>query len=512
VLFAGGVAAAAGRGDELVMHHADFHARVGIRLAVRVGEVPPDQTLTATLENDAGTYRRETQWTGPTLLRPETVLPLELRGLPKGDYTLTVRLSDGRRTTRRWSKPYDGDPRVALDENNAIRVNGRLFFPVTPYNASTEEEAARWAPYVNTFFGVGFAPARHTIAGCREFLDLAARHGKYAIAPGRGAYWLRGQNGTRLYPDPENPSGKKLMDRAANPEAIAAYVEALRDHPALLFWDWCDEPDLDNSDNAIPPAEIRRWTEICHRLDPHHPVYVNLTGKFGRPEDNWGFRHVRTYTLYGLELPGPDRVPLVDVYSLDIYPIDGQNDPNYEISFETMMRGLRRLRELNGDLVPVGAFVETCAIRRDSQLPPPTPAELRLMAWANIVAGARMISWFHYFNDTPPENFKEMARFLDQVTRLTPAVCGPPYGGSITLQLQGGGRIDWTANTAVEGDGALYLLAVNLKRAPESATFTLDFEPAKIEVFDENRTLSTAGRAFTDVFEPLAVHIYRIER
>jgi hypothetical protein len=332
-----------------------------------------------------------------------------------------------------------------------------------------------------------------------------------AIAPGRGAYWPNGgqETGTCYY---TGPDGKRTKDRKADHAAMAEYVKALRDHPALLMWHWKDEPELDNAKNAIPPAEVRRWAEICHQNDPHHPVFLNTGGqKFGRPEGNWGYNHIRTYTYHHNGIEGPHKVLLADVISQDYYPIENQNDKNYKITIENMCLAMDRMRAWNHGLAPLCSCVETCDINARDPGGPPTPAELRLLCWANILHGARGIVWFHHFTETPPENFKEMARFLDQVTRLTPAVCGPAYGGKVAKKEAGDGRVDIMAT---EHAGKVYLFAANLKREAEKVRFTVEAlaRGGKVEVFDEKRSIESAGGEFEDAFAPLAVHIYVIRK
>jgi len=34
------------------------------------------------------------------------------------------------------------------------------------------------------------------------------------------------------------------------------------------MWAWLDEPELDMKDDCVPAAEVRKWTDMCHRIDP----------------------------------------------------------------------------------------------------------------------------------------------------------------------------------------------------------------------------------------------------
>ena len=93
---------------------------------------------------------------------------------------------------------------------------------------------------------------------------------------------------------------------------------------------------------------------------------------------------------------------------------------------ERMCLAMDRMVEWNADAAMFMACVETCDIKK-ANTPAPTADEVYFLAWANIIHGAKGISWFHYFRPTPEENFKKMKFFKEQVVRLTPAVLGQNY-------------------------------------------------------------------------------------
>jgi hypothetical protein len=129
-------------------------------------------------------------------------------------------------------KRYDGYPAVGIDENNAIRINGKLFYPVTPWglnNASVDE----WVEhdYINSVYGQGFWPDNRTVEGWGDYLDVSYDSGVRAVGPsvweGQGPCRLRGNS---------DISG------------LAEYVAAYADHPGMMMWQWIDEPML----NGVP--------------------------------------------------------------------------------------------------------------------------------------------------------------------------------------------------------------------------------------------------------------------
>jgi hypothetical protein len=60
-------------------------------------------------------------------------------------------------------------------------------------------------------------------------------------------------------------------------------------------------------------------------------------------------------------------------------------------------------------------------------------------------------------------------------------------------------------------EGKTYIIAVNATRQQVKPTITLDPAPAEAaQVLKEGRTVTLQKAAFSDVFDPLAVHIYML--
>jgi hypothetical protein len=292
------------------------------------------------------------------------------------------------------------------------------------------------------------------------------------------------------------------------------------------MWDWLDEPELSNDADCVRPAEVRRWTEKCHEIDAQHPVATGNGGDgFRRPADNWMHKHRIKFTYLYNDIPSPRKVLLADVIAQDIYPLFGAELEKMRTSssrpgvkegwglnsIENMCVSMDRMREYNRNLAPFMSAVRTAPFREPMATPAPTARELRVVVWANILHGAKAILWFHYFGPTSEETKAEMARLLEQVTRLAPAVLGSDYAGTVTKK-EASGQVDIMAKQAEGDDKTVYLFAVNIKESPDKATFTLDFAPKTIVVVDENRQIQPDGKGFADDFEPLAVHIYKVSR
>lgn len=509
---------------DLVVQHADFHGKLGMRFTVPLPEAERSATLKATLASDKGTTRILHERKGG--LDAQAAFTFDLRTLPAATYTLTIELLTGgkplRQAVRTWVKPYDGVPHVGIDERNNLCVDGKPFFMVAPFFIGNEAELRPWMKCINTLKGVGFIESRYPVAGWKDFLDFAQKNQKFAVGPLRGNYWPDG-GALRRYQDKD---GQYKSHTGLDPGKMKEFIAAGKDHPALLMWAWEDEPDIGGA-TGISPIEVRRWTDLNHELDAQHPVFCNFVG-YGfthlgpkNPEGNWHQQQIKQFCYMfndGLPFPGgkgllkepfPRKTLVCDVWSQDYYPIEyakEATEKGYIVSFEDMCLAMDRMSAWNAGLVPAMAYVETCDIKGRGT-PAPTPEEVRLLCWANIVHGAKGISYFHYFKPTPAGNFKVMEQFLDQVTRLTPAICGSEHTGKVEIKHGGNDRIDVLAR---EWDGKLYLFAVNLKHAESTAAFTVERLPAgaKLEVFDENRTITASGKTFSDTFPSMGVRIY----
>jgi hypothetical protein len=126
-----------------------------------------------------------------------------------------------------------------------------------------------------------------------------------------------------------------------------------------------------------------------------------------------------------------------------------------------------------------------------------------------VVNGAKGIHWYPYQGETPPEIFEAMTKFVNDTTALVEVIGGEEIKGEVTMTLLNNGRIDYVTKT----DGKdIYIMAVNIKRANETATFDLGNINAEfVEVYDEDGSIiPVIDGKFSDDFTDLAYHIYKI--
>jgi len=259
------------------------------------------------------------------------------------------------------------------------------------------------------------------------------------------------------------------------------------------------------------PEETLGSYKAIKAHDPSRPVFMTVTGYF--------HPHFKKYADERRERLYPAYIRATDVIGYDIYPIYGWNKPEW---IHLVHDATARLSAMAGPR-PVYAWIETSrggqytgALEKQTEV---TPRHIRAEVWMAITGGATGIGYFthvwkpayHQFG-VPDENRKALAAINAQVTRLAPAILGRPWSGHVVAT-----EPDPKVATLLRAhDGHVYVFAVNYveHKTPVHATFTVHgLAPgAKVEVVDEDRTLRAAAGGFTDTFDPLAVHVYRVAR
>jgi len=260
------------------------------------------------------------------------------------------------------------------------------------------------------------------------------------------------------------------------------------------------------------PDETMKQYKAIKDADPSRPVFMTVTGYFHPHFKKWTDQ--QRGELY------PQYIRATDVVGYDIYPIYGWNKPQW---IHLVHEATGRLTELAGPK-PVYAWIETSKggqwtgpLEKQKEV---TPKHIRAEVWMAVCRGATAIGYFtHVWKPSyrqfgvPEENRKALREINNQITRLAPAILGDTPTRKLTIRPEAQVKIDAMAKTH---EGQLYVFAVNYdeRLAGTKATIAVDGLPAgtKVEVIDENRTVIASEGAFTDTFEPLAVHVYRISR
>jgi len=465
--------------------HPSFVPRIGAPVVALLTGDRENDRLVATLTSKAGLDRKVFEGKGPFEGRVD--FRVDLAGLPASQYTLTVTLQDASGKARAaaqysYAKPYDGDTEYSIDASNAITYQGRKFFPVTSFGLK-RTEIAKWKQerYCNILYGKEWGTELVGVPKYKRLLDVAAEQGMTVIGPAADDRFDR--------------QGLPQWD----PKAMEEYLKEFVNHPGVAWWMWREEPINWKYDAAT----VKSWYDLVKRLDPKR-MHENL--EMGGCYQIGILRAKVVYNTWPY-LVG-------DSYSWDIYPIENEHEKNG--TFVDYAQVADRVVNWNMGLVPVIVNVAPADCTPGKKGGTPTPAEVEFVCWLSIVHQAKGVHWYPYQGKVPPENFVAMTKFVDDTTALTEAILGEESPVPVTDKEQGGGRVDVRATT--DGQGNVYIFAVNLGREGEKVTFTLGRridgkalpEGLQVEVYGQDRTIALQGATFTDEFEPIGVRIYKL--
>lgn len=272
------------------------------------------------------------------------------------------------------------------------------------------------------------------------------------------------------------------------------------------------------------PEELLQAYQAAKQLDPQRPVLMTFTAMFMKESKG-------KYDLAVKDALYPAMVKHCDVVGFDVYPIYGSGMPG---RLHEVAEGVTQLRAIAGAGKPVYAWIETNKGSRwmtfSKQLDV-KPEHTRCEVWMAVIRGARGIAYFthrwqpDYKQFAPTDEMQqELKRLNAQLTRLAPAILAPAAKVKVGMTLDGGLKCHLMAT---QHEGALYVFAQNLDLGP-GAEKLKQFQPisprsgkaifsvaglapgAKVEVLDEQRTLTAEEGRFADEFPPLGEHVYRI--
>lgn len=366
---------------------------------------------------------------------------------------------------------------VVIGENRDFVVNGKPFFPIMSWAQSPRNFAKLRSININTFCG------NHSVTA-KQYCNAAQAAGGYAI-PG--------------------------FDK----ETVG--------HSFLLAWIHGDEPDMarkkQDSDSGktskVPRRSVEQVAAHYQRIkaaDRSRPVFVTFTSHFMK-EFRGNYDQATKDKIY------PNFVKYCDVVGFDTYPIYGWNRPDW---LDYPGRGVAQLRAIAGPKKPIYAWIETHKgskwVTYENQLDV-LPCHTRSEVWLAIIRGATAIGYFtHAWRPretefAPTEDMqRELRRLNGQITRLAPVILTAPARVDVSITLENALKGDITAR---KFDGRLYLFTVNYDPRQQGGRATVKIAGlkagTKIEVVDEGRYLTAGQGSFTDQFESLAVHIYRLK-
>ena len=213
-------------------------------------------------------------------------------------------------------------------------------------------------------------------------------------------------------------------------------------------------------------------------------------------------------------------IKYTDIVSFDHYPVTGWNRPDRVPEVALVTREYKSRMRKGQLLITIVEASDQDLSWTAKETRGPNAAEMRAEVWSSIAAGAKGIGYFTIafnpfrWNNLTDEIKEELKHTNGELTELTaPIVLGDT---DKKLTVTGDDTDDKAAAghaiqaVRKEHDGKTYVIAVNVTRAKVTPTFTLEAAPAaaRAQVWKENRRVAVAAGAFSDDFEPLAVHVY----
>ncbi len=292
---------------------------------------------------------------------------------------------------------------------------------------------------------------------------------------------------------------------------------AFRDRKIIVGWMHGDEPDnaqeLGGGKGYGPPvsteAVVAEYAKL-KKADPTRPVILNL-GQ-GVAFDDYIGRGVRRNKPEDY----PKYIAGSDIVSFDIYPAT-HDAPAVAGNLWFVPKGVSRLREWSKDEKVVWNCIECTHIGNEKVKP--TPAQVKSEVWMSIIAGSRGVVYFSHefkpkFIEAGLLADKEMAEAVGQINkRITSlaAVINSPTVSDLARVDSSNKDVPLSILCKKHG-GSAYIFAAGMRDGETTATFAVPSLKggAKVEVIDEDRTISAEGGKFVDSLKGYAVHLYKV--
>jgi hypothetical protein len=385
---------------------------------------------------------------------------------------------------------------VALRSDHTVLVNGKPFFPVGIYYANEEFEDLN-GKQLEELRQLGFNTVGYYRWGSpfwREELDRAAKLGMKV--------WARGVNGFSV----DSP---EIEDR------IRRQILELRLHPALLFWEYQDEP----AHNRVSVLNTLKGQAILRKLDPHHPALIVECPDAAEWISPWK--------------------GIGDLYAFDLYPVPAE---------------LRYGSLANHDITQIGDYMDLILrTRGDSPMLAvlqawswdplkygkagyPTPQQSRFMAYQAVIHGAKGLFYYGQVHCSRPNSAARLSsqsqdparrrsefeeciklnswfwdqhrgffRELDKATNIF--VLKDADASKRIIPSAGGEGIEYLTK---QSGSKLYLFAVNARGEEQKTCFRVPGKAHDSAMFVpfENRTIDVREGVFCDAFAPYDTHVY----
>lgn len=405
----------------------------------------------------------------------ENIISLRIPELKVGTYKVVVRLNEEGKTILEGSQHFYKLPQpkgneVYFDENLNLVVNGKPMLPIIWWSGSPFEEIAKTGA---DGIIVGFG------SGAKKHLDDLLKINQFGVVVLMGG----GEEKRYIY------EKEKLTEEAI--KVITDRINAIKDHPALLFYYLTDEPE----GKAVSVTVLKEVYELIKKLDPYHPI--NITN------DSVGGIH--TYIdCADMFFPDPYVDPLVDGKLT--------REMSYISYFMDEIKKAGRGKKFLGvtpqvfDAGKVFALAPPYTTRNNRA---PSFVEERCMNYLAIVHGAKGFNYYVYGKRDPshwgavnyPDLRVGMPYLIKEIKSLSDVILlGVEKNKDVEIKNK---KIHWLVK---EYKGKKYVFAVNT--SSEDIEVEIAFSAHAVKVISEKRQIEIIEGKFKDRFLPYQVHIY----
>jgi hypothetical protein len=276
-------------------------------------------------------------------------------------------------------------------------------------------------------------------------------------------------------------------------ELLERIILDCRDHPGLLVWELEDEPNHPNNPYRFPPEKFEPIYELIKRLDPVHPVWINLA--VGRLKDHQDYAHI------------------ADIHSDNYYPVPVASVTGVAGFADSIIQGSGKTG---------WQWIQMCPLQEKPHNQAPTITEVRCMTYMAIAHGISGINYFafHYMGKDwtwwvtdNPAACAQWADLTAELKGLTSYLVSPQAPGELKTEITEGEASALHLSLRKTATG-YFLIAVNGTISPVKARFTVPvpeqgFAP-EAAVRSENRLMTVTDGVFEDSFAPHEVHLYEL--
>lgn len=394
----------------------------------------------------------------------------DITGWKDGDYQLSARLGhSGSEVSTVVRKLPSQTGETWLSPEGVTMVDGQPFLPFGWYSVPVDVNDG--SNVLVTYQGFG------SIEKARQFLDLVWKNHKKVI----------------LYPYQEYRSdwGLKILDAQTQRQGeltevqtrqIAQFVNAIKDHPAILAWYMADEPE-NHENNPNWYVAVKRLLE---QLDPYHPCIMT----------NWGLPGILRY-WQSADIIMPDYYPNYIRNGLPLSPME-----------RTAANTAVAAKYRSAWLIPQ-AFCWDKRDRPDVICRPPTLRELRNQIHQAFCSNAKGIVMFDYLNWSRPYHaLREGPRFIaTELMTIKEELLAPNREGKLSVSSIPATVGMVAAFKQIPTDRCI--IAANPSALPAVVSFKLsDRDIDTLYQQSTKRVIPVSHQQFSDTFLPYESKVY----